>query len=341
MKILITGIAGFIGFHIAKKLMNQGHQIVGIDNINDYYDINLKLGRLTQLGISTMYENQSAVSTMDPELLFYKFDITDRYKMESLFHDNQFDIVLHLAAQAGVRYSIENPHAYIDSNIIGFMNILEGCRHNKVKHLIYASSSSVYGVDTEVPFSEDEQVDSPVSLYAATKKSNELMAYTYSHLYQLPTTGLRFFTVYGPWGRPDMAPMLFTNAIMNNKPIKVFNNGDMKRDFTYIDDIVNGVLKLIDYPLHKKISNSIYEIFNIGNSKPIDLMHFIKLLEKNLSKNAKLEMCPMQDGDVKITYADTSKLSSIINYVPNTSLENGLKEFINWYILFKKATKSC
>lgn len=330
MKILVTGAAGFIGFHTIKHLINKGHTIWGIDNINDYYDISLKQARLKEIGINEITENNRVISQLDRDFCFQKIDISDRIAMEKLFNEEKFDIVIHLAAQAGVRYSIENPHAYIDSNIVGFMNILEGCRHNFVKHLIYASSSSVYGMNAKVPFSEDDRVDNPVSLYAATKKSNELMAHTYSHLYNLPTTGLRFFTVYGPWGRPDMAPMLFAKAIIEEKPINVFNNGNMKRDFTYIDDIVKGIIDLID-----KIPNSLntppYQILNIGHSSPVDLMEFIKVLETKIGKKTNLIMQPMQLGDVKVTYADTTKLVKLINYRPQTDLENGIKNFVNWY----------
>lgn len=330
MKILVTGVAGFIGFHTAKHLMNQGHNIIGIDNINDYYDVSLKYNRLKELGVDNISESKLTKSRLDPNFFFQKMDISARSAIETLFSNHKFDVVIHLAAQAGVRYSIENPHAYIDSNIVGFMNILEGCRHNAIKHLIYASSSSVYGMNAKVPFSEDDQVDHPVSLYAATKKSNELMAHTYSHLYKLPTTGLRFFTVYGPWGRPDMAPMLFAKAITEGKPIKVFNNGDMKRDFTYIEDIVNGVISLINKGSINTDSPP-YQILNIGHSSPVDLMEFIQVLESKIGKKAQLEMYPMQAGDVKITYADTSKLTLKTGYKPNVGLTKGIVEFIDWY----------
>lgn len=330
MKILVTGAAGFIGFHTIKHLINKGHTIWGIDNINDYYDILLKQARLKEIGINEITENNRVISQLDRDFCFCKIDISDRVAMEKLFNEEKFDIVIHLAAQAGVRYSIENPHAYIDSNIVGFMNILEGCRHNFVKHLIYASSSSVYGMNAKVPFSEDDRVDNPVSLYAATKKSNELMAHTYSHLYNLPTTGLRFFTVYGPWGRPDMAPMLFAKAITEEKPINVFNNGNMKRDFTYIDDIVKGIIDLIN-KIPNTINTSPYQILNIGHSSPVDLMEFIKILEKKIGTKTNLIMQPMQLGDVKVTYADTTKLIKLINYGPQTNLEHGINEFVNWY----------
>lgn len=330
MNILITGVAGFIGFHIVSQLMNNGNIIIGIDNINNYYDVSLKHDRLKEIGIDTISESELIKSKLDPNFFFQKMDISDRLAIETLFYNHKFDVVIHLAAQAGVRYSIENPHAYINSNIVGFMNILEGCRHNLVKHLIYASSSSVYGMNAKVPFSEDDQVDNPLSLYAATKKSNELMAHTYSHLYKLPTTGLRFFTVYGPWGRPDMAPMLFAKAITEGKPIKVFNNGDMKRDFTYIDDIVNGVISLIDkLPIYQ--DKPPYQVLNIGHSSPINLIDFIHTLEDQVGKRTILDMYPMQLGDVEITYADTTRLFERIGYKPNTQLKEGVLKFVKWF----------
>lgn len=335
MKILVTGVAGFIGFHTITKLINKGNLVIGIDNINDYYDVSLKYDRLKEIGIKNVSESVLTKSELDPNFLFQKMDVSDRFGIEQLFSIYKFDVVIHLAAQAGVRYSIENPHAYIDSNIVGFMNILEGCRHNAIKHLIYASSSSVYGMNAKVPFSEDDQVDHPVSLYAATKKSNELMAHTYSHLYKLPTTGLRFFTVYGPWGRPDMAPMLFAKAITEGKPIKVFNNGDMKRDFTYIEDIVNGVISLIDKGSIDTDSPP-YQIFNIGHSSPVDLIEFIQILESKIGKKAQLEMYPMQAGDVKVTYANVTKLTLLTNYQPIISLTVGINRFVDWYKKYNK-----
>ena len=331
MKILVTGSAGFIGFHLAKRLIEKGINVVGIDNINDYYDVNLKYDRLNELGInrtkiSVIGELQQ--SDIYENYRFAKIDITDLSKLEHLFKNEGFTHVVNLAAQAGVRYSIKNPHTYIQSNIVGFVNLLECCRYNHIEHLIYASSSSVYGTNDKIPFSEEDRVDRPISLYAATKRSNELMAYTYSHLYNLPTTGLRFFTVYGPWGRPDMAPMLFASAIMKEEPIKVFNNGHMQRDFTFIDDVINGVVNVIDsLPIKKPKA----DIFNIGNSKPIDLMVFITQLEKGQGKKANKEFYPLQDGDLIKTYADTDYLKSITAYKPLTSFDEGIERYCDWF----------
>ena len=332
-KILVTGSAGFIGFHLVKVLLTRGDVVVGIDNINDYYDVNLKYARLSECGISkdSIIEGQLQQSSVFPTYYFQKLDLVDLKGLNKLFESEKFDIVVNLAAQAGVRYSIENPHAYVQSNLVGFVNILECCRHHQIKHLVYASSSSVYGNNKKVPFSEDDCVDYPVSLYAATKKANELMAHTYSHLYQLPTTGFRFFTVYGPWGRPDMAPMLFAKAIMNGKPIKVFNNGNLMRDFTYIDDIVEGVARVIDNIPNAKEEYPYYKIFNLGNSQPISLMDFICTMEGAIGKKAVFEMYPMQKGDVKITYADTTALERDFNYMPSISLAEGMRCFIKWY----------
>jgi len=329
MKILVTGTAGFIGYHLAKKLLERGDEVVGIDNINNYYDVNLKYGRLKELGIdqAKIEENQPVSSTLFSKHTFIKLDLADKEQMEALFQKEKFDAVCNLAAQAGVRYSLENPHAYIDSNIQGFMNILEGCRQNEIKNLSYASSSSVYGLNKEQPFKTSDQVDQPISIYAATKKSNELMAHTYSHLFGISTTGLRFFTVYGPWGRPDMAPMLFADAILNDRAIKVFNHGDMSRDFTYIDDIVDGCIKVIDNPNEQEL----YQIYNIGNNAPVQLMDFIKALESSLNKEAKKEYLPMQPGDVKSTYADVSGLIDDFSYKPDTSIQNGVDQFSKWY----------
>ena len=338
MKILVTGAAGFIGYHLSKKLIDLGYEVIGLDNINDYYEVSLKYNRLEQLGIAK--ENAEkwdkvCSSKRYDNFNFIRLNLEDREALPLLFEQFQIDYVINLAAQAGVRYSLENPLAYVDSNIVGFVNILECCRHYKIKHLVYASSSSVYGENDKIPFSEDDRVDFPVSLYAATKKANELMAHTYSHLYKLPTSGLRFFTVYGPWGRPDMAPMLFAEAIYSGNMIKVFNGGDMLRDFTYVEDIIKGLVKVIEKAPVRKAKQPYYHIFNIGNSKPIQLMNFIKTLEKATGIEAKLEMYPMQPGDVKVTYADTSKLEALISYKPDTELEEGVFSFVKWYKVYK------
>jgi UDP-glucuronate 4-epimerase len=347
MKILVTGTAGFIGFHLAKKLLERGDEVVGLDNINNYYDVNLKYGRLKELGIDrdSVKDKEFTTSTLFPKHKFIKLDLADRKGMEKLFKEEKFDAVMHLAAQAGVRYSLENPHAYIDSNLVGFMNILEGCRQSGVKNLSYASSSSVYGLNQSQPFKTTDKTEHQVSLYAATKKSNEMMAHTYSHLYGIQTTGLRFFTVYGPWGRPDMAPMLFTEAILNDRPIKVFNNGKMSRDFTYIDDIVDGIIKVIDNPAQPNenwdpkdpgisSSSAPYKIYNIGNHEPLPLMEFIETIEDALGKKAEKNFMPMQDGDVVSTYADVSGLIQDFNYRPNTKLSDGVQKFVDWYRIF-------
>ncbi|MCT7581829.1 NAD-dependent epimerase [Aliarcobacter butzleri] len=336
MKILVTGTAGFIGYHLARKLLNRGDEVVGLDNINDYYDVNLKYARLNELGIlkEEIIENELISSKTYPKHKFVKMDLSDTENIYKLFETEKFDTVCNLAAQAGVRYSLENPHAYIDSNIKGFMNILEACRHNDVKNLCYASSSSVYGLNKSQPFKTTDKTDTPISLYAATKKSNELMAHTYSHLFGISTTGLRFFTVYGPWGRPDMAPMLFTDAILNNKEIKVFNHGNMSRDFTYIDDIVDGIIKVIDNPIKTESNLARYKIYNIGNNSPIQLLDFIKTLEKSIGIEAKKNFLPMQDGDVESTYADVEDLIKDFNYKPNTKLADGMNEFVKWYKSF-------
>jgi len=346
VKILVTGTAGFIGHNLAKKLLERGDEVVGIDNINDYYDINLKYGRLADTGIDTkalkISPEKPHISKTYEKYTFLKLDLSDQEGMERLFKTYQFDAVCHLAAQAGVRYSLENPHAYIDSNLVGFLHILEGCRHSGVKNLCYASSSSVYGLNKSQPFKTSDHTDHPVSLYAATKKSNEMMAHTYSHLYDIHTTGLRFFTVYGPWGRPDMAPMLFTDAILNDRPIKVFNHGDMSRDFTFIDDITDGVIRVVDHPsspntqwdaLHPDpgSSSAPYKLYNIGNNKPVRLMDFIQTLEKKLGKEARKEMLPMQPGDVQSTYADVSDLIEDMGYKPDTSIDEGVEKFVAWY----------
>ncbi len=330
MKILVTGAAGFIGFYLAKKLIKQGHEVVGLDNINDYYDTNLKYARLFELGIGkedSEVWNKKVNSDKYKNLSFIRMNLEDRLNLPNLFNDESFEVVCNLAAQAGVRYSIENPETYIDSNIVGFLNILECCRHNNIEHLLYASSSSVYGKSSSELFSVNERVDWPISLYAATKKSNELMAYTYSHLYNIPTTGLRFFTVYGPWGRPDMAMFLFTDAIHNGRAIKVFNNGNLSRDFTYIDDIIQGIEIVLNNPPTKGVP---YKVSNIGNGSPQPLMEFISEIEKCMGVEAIKEYMPMQAGDVPRTAADTSDLQNL-GYKSTTSIELGVKKFISWY----------
>ncbi|WP_416412385.1 NAD-dependent epimerase [Pantoea sp. App145] len=329
MKFLVTGAAGFIGFHVCQRLLAAGHQVVGIDNLNDYYDVTLKQARLDRIA-------------SHPAFSFSKMDLADRQAISSLFEHHGFDRVIHLGAQAGVRYSIQNPHIYAESNLIGHLNILEGCRHHKVGHLLYASSSSVYGLNRKMPFSTDDSVDHPVSLYAATKKANELMAHTYSHLYQLPTTGLRFFTVYGPWGRPDMALFKFTRAMLAGEPIDVYNNGQMMRDFTYIDDIAEAIVRLQDVIPQPDdqwtvetgsaaTSSAPYHVYNIGNSQPVTLMAYIEALESALGMEAKKNMMPLQPGDVLETSADTEALKKAINFRPQTSVQEGVQQFVNWY----------
>ena len=337
--ILVTGVAGFIGFHLAEKLLKDGFFVVGIDNINDYYDVNLKYGRLNELGIDRAGAeifNNPVSSIIHENFRFIRLNLEDRENLPVLFREYKFEIVCNLAAQAGVRYSIENPEAYIDSNVVGFLNLLECCRNYKTQHLVYASSSSVYGLNSKVPFSTEDNVNHPISLYAATKKSNELMAHTYSHLYGFKTTGLRFFTVYGPWGRPDMAMFLFTDAIIKGEPIKVFNNGDLERDFTYIDDIINGVGKVIG----QDNKGDKYSLYNIGNSKPVKLMDFIKQIETQLHIPAKKEMLPMQAGDVSRTWADVDVLKKDFGYNPQTNVHEGVAKFIAWYKNYYIASKN-
>jgi len=345
-KILVTGTAGFIGYHLAKKLLERGDEVVGLDNINDYYDVNLKYARLEELGIDKdlLMETLSVASTKYPKHKFIKVSLEDTQSIYDIFENEKFDAVCNLAAQAGVRYSIENPHAYIQSNVVGFMNILEACRKFGVKNLSYASSSSVYGLNKSQPFKTSDHTDHPVSLYAATKKSNEMMAHTYSHLYGICATGLRFFTVYGEWGRPDMAPMLFADAILNERAIKVFNHGNMSRDFTYVGDIVDGVIKVIDNPalamqsdglnLPADRSSAPYRIYNIGNNAPVQLLEFIKILEHSLGKEAKKNFMDMQDGDVVSTYADVNDLINDFGYKPHTPLQVGIEKFVVWYKSF-------
>lgn len=340
VRVLVTGAAGFIGFHVCQKLLARGDQVIGLDNLNNYYDVTLKKDRLGQL------QGNSAFS-------FHKLDLADREGMSQLFAQTKFDGVVHLAAQAGVRYSIKNPHAYIDSNLVGFVNVLEGCRHSGVKHLVFASSSSVYGSNTKIPFAVQDNVDHPISLYAASKKANELMAHSYSHLYNLPTTGLRFFTVYGPWGRPDMALFLFTKAILEGRPIDVFNYGKMQRDFTYIDDIVEGVVRVLD-KIPEPNSNSLesgstptspprrgpYKIYNIGNNQPVELMHFIGVLENCLGIEAQKNLLPLQPGDIPVTYADVDDLVRDVGFRPNTPIEVGIKRFVSWYSSYYNVVNS-
>ncbi|WP_314138080.1 NAD-dependent epimerase [Buttiauxella noackiae] len=336
MKFLVTGAAGFIGFHVSERLLAAGHQVIGIDNLNDYYDVNLKQARLDLLAPHSSFR-------------FDEIDLADRNAMAELFAKEKFDRVIHLAAQAGVRYSIDNPHAYADSNLVGHLNVLEGCRHNKVGHLLYASSSSVYGLNRKLPFSTDDTVDHPISLYAATKKANELMSHTYSHLYGLPTTGLRFFTVYGPWGRPDMALFKFTRAIVEGKSIDVYNHGQMRRDFTYIDDIAEAIVRLQDvipqvdseWTVEEgtpATSSAPYRVYNIGNSNPVTLMDYITALETSLGKVAQKNMMPMQPGDVLETSADTKALHDVIGFKPQTSVQDGVQRFVDWYKAFYKVS---
>jgi len=318
MRVLVTGVAGFIGYHLAQRLLAEGDQVYGIDNLNDYYDVSLKKARLAQL-------------QPQPGFSFQYLDLSDRAGMTSLFETNPFDCVVNLAAQAGVRYSLVNPHAYTDSNLAGFINLLEGCRHHHVQHLVYASSSSVYGANRKVPFATSDNVDHPISLYAATKKANELMAYTYSHLYQIPTTGLRFFTVYGPLGRPDMAYFKFVKAIKAGQPIDVYNHGDMQRDFTYIDDVIEGVVRVMRRAPVSVEANAPYKLYNIGNNRPVSLARFIEVVETALGQTAQKNFLPMQPGDVPITYADVDDLIRDVGFRPTTPIETGMARFVEWY----------
>lgn len=333
MKILVTGAAGFIGFHLAKKLCEHQNQVLGIDNLNPYYDVNLKLARLQQLESNFYFK-------------FIKADLANRAHAQQLFLDFSFDVVVNLAAQAGVRYSLENPHAYLESNIVGFCNLLEGCRQQHIQHLVFASSSSVYGANTKYPFSELDNIDHPITLYAATKKANELMAHSYAHLYQIPCTGLRFFTVYGPWGRPDMSYFKFTQHILAGEPIEIYNNGNMYRDFTYIDDIIEGIIRVIDNPAKPNphwnaekpdpaTSNAPYRLYNIGGNNPIKLVDFIQVLENTLGKTAQKKMLPIQPGDVYKTYADTTLIEKDLEYKPRTGLEEGVAKFVEWYLKYR------
>lgn len=335
MKVLVTGAAGFIGMHVCARLLSRGDEVIGVDNLNDYYDVSLKEARLARL-------------TPHAGFRLARLDIADRPAMAELFAREKPQRVINLAAQAGVRYSLKNPHAYVDSNLVGFVNVLEGCRHAEVEHLVYASSSSVYGGNTRMPFSEHDNVDHPISLYAATKKANELMAHTYSHLYRLPVTGLRFFTAYGPWGRPDMALFLFTKAILEGRPIDVFNHGKMRRDFTYIDDIAEGVIQVLDRPAEPDAlfdarepdparSNAPYRVFNIGNNQPVELMSYIETLEQALGKTAQKNFLPLQDGDVPATYADITDLNAATGFAPATSVKDGVQRFVDWYLSYYSA----
>jgi len=332
MKVLVTGVAGFIGMHVAERLLSRGDEIIGVDNVNAYYDVALKEARLNRLSKQSGFR-------------FIKADIADADALGQVFQREKIQSVIHLAAQAGVRYSLDNPMAYVQSNLVGFVNVLEGCRHSNVEHLVYASSSSIYGGNQKIPFSEHDNADHPISLYAATKKSNELMAHTYSHLFGLPTTGLRFFTVYGPWGRPDMSYFKFTRAILEGRPIEVFNHGKMQRDFTYVDDIAESVVRVLDRPPHAQpgfdainpdpaSSSAPYRIYNIGNHRPIDLMTYINVLERALGREAEKTLLPLQDGDVVCTYADTAALQAHIEYVPTTSVEDGIRRFVDWYCAY-------
>ena len=337
MKVLVTGAAGFIGFHLSNLLLSRGHEVVGIDNINDYYDVNLKYARLNELGVDRASEEflKEVKSFKFEKFKFVRINLEDRENINSLFEAESFDVICNLAAQAGVRYSIENPHAYVDSNIVGYVNLLEACRNTGVKHMVYASSSSVYGLNEKIPFSTGDTVDTPISLYAASKKSNELMAHTYSHLFGFATTGLRFFTVYGPWGRPDMAAYLFAEGIRNDKPIKVFNHGKMERDFTFVGDIVEGVCRIIEGDTSsREKGKDLYRVYNIGNNNSVNLMEYISNIEKNLGKEAEKIMMEIQPGDVAKTWADVTDLMRDYDYKPETTVAEGVKHFIDWYKVY-------
>jgi UDP-glucuronate 4-epimerase len=349
MRILVTGTAGFIGFHVANRLLARGDEVVGLDSINDYYDVRVKYGRLAQAGIrqENIKPNELVQSSLHKNYQFIQLDLAQSEAINALFKEQSFDAVCHLAAQAGVRYSLTNPHAYMHSNIIGFLNILEACRHNGVKNLAYASSSSVYGLNESLPFSTSDNVDHPISLYAASKKSNELMAHTYSHLFGIRTTGLRFFTVYGPWGRPDMALFLFVKATLEGKPIDVFNHGEMERDFTYVDDIVEGIVRVIDNPASSVIprnpndpstSSAPYKVYNIGNNAPVKLMDFIEAIERKLGRKIEKNLLPLQAGDVPSTYANVNDLVEDLGYKPSTSIQEGIDKFVDWYLDFFKVS---
>ena len=351
-KILVTGTAGFIGFHLTKRLLHEGWSVTGIDNINNYYDPGIKYDRLAASGIDSSAADfeKVVVSSEHPEYRFSRMNLEDKERVMELFESEGYEYVCHLAAQAGVRYSLENPHAYIDSNMTGFLNILEGCRQNGVKHLVYASSSSVYGLNSRLPLSTHHGVDHPVSLYAATKRANELMAHTYSHLFGIATTGLRFFTVYGPWGRPDMALFLFTKAILEDKPVEIFNHGDMLRDFTYVDDIVEGIVRVLPYPAQPSMtpdtdnpdpatSSAPFRLYNIGNSGPVKLLEFVEAIERQLGKRAVRKLLPMQPGDVQRTFSDITDISSEFGYEPKTGVEQGIAAFVEWYLDYYKAGK--
>jgi len=336
MKILVTGAAGFIGYHVCELLLSKNFVVIGLDSLNDYYDVNLKYNRLKELGIhkknAEIFHKKTESTLHNNRFSFYRMKLENRDQLPQLFLDEKFDLVCNLAAQAGVRYSLKKPNIYVDSNVVGFLNVLECCRHNEIKHLVYASSSSVYGLNKKIPFSVEDDVNQPISIYAATKKSNELMAHAYSHLFKMPTTGLRFFTVYGPWGRPDMAPFLFADAISKNEAIKVFNHGNMERDFTYVTDIADGVCKILEGEIKKRVkSKEFYKLYNIGNNKSVNLLDFIEQIEKNLNIKAIKQMLPIQPGDVEKTWANIDNLIQDYDYSPTTSIEDGVKKYIKWY----------